>query len=96
MHCFMSGIKRIVMSKISERIRYIGVNDDEKSLFEGIWPLPFGISYNSYIIVDKKIALIDTIDEGFEREYLEKIKEEIGSCPENKETAPEMHSFPGQ
>lgn len=67
------------MSKISERIRYIGVNDGEKSLFEGIWPLPFGISYNSYIIVDKKIALIDTIDEGFEREYLEKIKEEIGS-----------------
>lgn len=67
------------MSKISERIRYIGVNDGEKSLFEGIWPLPLGISYNSYIIVDKKIALIDTIDEGFEREYLEKIKEEIGS-----------------
>lgn len=67
------------MSKISERIRYIGVNDCEKSLFEGIWPLPFGISYNSYLIVDKKIALIDTIDEGFEKEYLEKLKEEIGS-----------------
>lgn len=65
--------------KISERIRYVGVNDCEKSLFEGIWPLPFGISYNSYLIVDKKIALIDTIDEGFEVEYLEKIKEEIGS-----------------
>lgn len=67
------------MSKISERIRYVGVNDCEKSLFEGIWPLPFGISYNSYLIVDKKIALIDTIDEGFEKEYLEKIREEIGS-----------------
>ena len=67
------------MSKISERIRYVGVNDCEKSLFEGIWPLPFGISYNSYLIVDKKIALIDTIDEGFEKEYLEKIRDEIGS-----------------
>lgn len=66
------------MGKITERIRYVGVNDCEKSLFEGIWPLPFGISYNSYLIVDKKIALIDTIDEGFEKEYLEKIKEEIG------------------
>ena len=65
------------MSKISERIRYVGVNDCEKSLFEGIWPLPFGISYNSYLIVDKKIALIDTIDEGFEKEYLEKIKFQI-------------------
>ena len=67
------------MSKISERIRYVGVNDCEKSLFEGIWPLPFGISYNSYLIVDKKIALIDTIDEGFEKEFLEKIRDEIGS-----------------
>ena len=67
------------MSKISERIRYVGVNDCEKSLFEGIWPLPFGISYNSYLIVGKKIALIDTIDEGFEKQYLEKIRDEIGS-----------------
>lgn len=67
------------MSRISDRIRYVGVNDDEKSLFEGVWPLPFGISYNSYLVVDKKIALIDTIDEGFEKEYLEKIKGEIGS-----------------
>lgn len=68
-----------IMSRISDRIRYVGVNDDEKSLFEGVWPLPFGISYNSYLVVDKKIALIDTIDEGFEKEYLEKIKGEIGS-----------------
>ena len=66
------------MSKISERIRYVGVNDLEKTLFEGVWPLPFGVSYNSYLIVDKKIALIDTVGEGFEKEYLEKIREEIG------------------
>ena len=57
-----------IMSRISDRIRYVGVNDDEKSLFEGVWPLPFGISYNSYLVVDKKIALSDTIDEGFEKE----------------------------
>ena len=59
-----------IMSRISDRIRYVGVNDDEKSLFEGVWPLPFGVSYNSYLVVDKKIALIDTIDEGFDKEYL--------------------------
>ena len=59
--------------KITERIRYVGVNDCEKQLFEGIWPLPFGISYNSYLIADQKIALIDTIDKGFEEEYLRKI-----------------------
>ena len=59
-----------IMSRISDRIRYVGVNDDEKSLFEGVWPLPFGVSYNSYLVVDKKIALIETIDEGFDKEYL--------------------------
>lgn len=66
------------MGKITERIRYVGVNDCSKNLFEGLWPLPFGISYNSYLIVDKKIALIDTIDTGFEEEYLRKISKEIG------------------
>lgn len=65
--------------KITERIRYVGVNDCEKQLFEGIWPLPFGISYNSYLIADQKIALIDTIDKGFEEEYLRKISKEIGN-----------------
>lgn len=65
--------------KISERIRYVGVNDSEKQLFEGIWPLPFGISYNSYLIIDQKIALIDTIEKGFEEEYLRNISREIGN-----------------
>lgn len=64
--------------KICERIRYVGVNDFGKELFEGIWPLPFGVSYNSYLIVDRKVALIDTIDKGFEEEYLRKISKEIG------------------
>ena len=65
--------------KITERIRYVGVNDSQKQLFEGVWPLPFGISYNSYLIVDQKIALIDTIEIGFEEEYLRKISKEIGN-----------------
>jgi flavorubredoxin len=66
------------MGRITESIRYIGVNDCEKTLFEGIWPLPFGVSYNSYLVVDEKIALIDTVEEGFEEEYIGNIKEEIG------------------
>ena len=68
-----------MIMKISERIRYVGVNDSEKHLFEGIWPLPFGISYNSYLIVDQKVALIDTIEKGFEEEYLRNISREIGN-----------------
>ena len=51
--------------KISDRIRYVGVNDHEKTLFEGLWPLPFGVSYNSYLVVDEKIALIDTVEGEF-------------------------------
>lgn len=58
------------MKKISDRIYYVGVNDDEKILFEGLWPLPFGVSYNSYVVVDEKIALIDTVEGGFEEEFV--------------------------
>ena len=63
--------------KISDRIYSVGVNDDEKVLFEGLWPLPYGVSYNSYIVSDDKIALIDTVEAGFEEEYLANVKEVI-------------------
>ena len=51
------------MKKISlnENIFYVGVNDRRKHLFENNWPLPKGVSYNSYLIKDNKTALIDTI-----------------------------------
>lgn len=67
--------------KISDRIRYVGVNDHEKTLFEGLWPLPFGVSYNSYLVVDEKIALIDTVEGEFSEEFFGKIREEIGDRP---------------
>ena len=63
------------MKKISDRIYYIGVNDDTKTLFEGLWPLPYGVSYNSYIVVDEKVALIDTVEHDFESEFLENISQ---------------------
>ena len=66
------------MYKISERIYYVGVNDEDKSLFEGLWPLPYGVSYNSYLVVDEKVALVDTVECGFEEEYLENIYQAIG------------------
>lgn len=66
------------MKRISERIFYIGVNDDTKTLFEGLWPLPFGVSYNSYIVAGAKVALIDTVEHDFEGEFLDNIREAIG------------------
>ena len=68
--------------KITDRIRYVGVNDHCKTLFEGLWPLPFGVSYNSYLVVgDDAIALIDTVEAEFAEEYLGKIREAIGDRP---------------
>ena len=66
------------MIKISDKIYYVGVNDDDKVLFEGLWPIPMGVSYNSYVVVDEKIALIDTVEGGFEEEFLSNIAEAIG------------------
>ena len=66
------------MKKISERIHYVGVNDDTKTLFEGLWPLPYGVSYNSYVVADEKVALIDTVEHDFQGEYLDNIHEAIG------------------
>ena len=66
------------MQKISKRIYSVGVNDHDKVLFEGLWPLPYGVSYNSYLVVDEKVALIDTVEAGFEEEFLTNIYEAIG------------------
>ena len=66
------------MQHISERVFYVGVNDVEKELFEGLWPLPYGVSYNSYLVVDEKVALIDTVDCGFEEEYLRNLEDVLG------------------
>jgi flavorubredoxin len=46
---------------IAEDVYWIGVNDRETALFEGLWPLPRGVSYNSYLIVDEKVAVVDTV-----------------------------------
>ena len=66
------------MERISNRIYSVGVNDLEKTLFEGLWPIPYGVSYNSYLVVDEKVALIDTVECGFDKEYLENINEVLG------------------
>lgn len=69
------------MKKISERIFYVGVNDDTKTLFEGLWPLPYGVSYNSYVVADEKVALIDTVEHDFEDDFLYNISEAVGERP---------------
>lgn len=66
------------MIEITDKIYYVGVNDRNKNLFEGLWPLPNGVSYNAYIIDDDKVALVDTVEVDFFTQLLENIHEVIG------------------
>lgn len=64
--------------KLSEHVSSVGVNDFRGKLFENQWPVPDGVSYNSYLVIDDKIALIDTAAASFGDEFLANIKAEIG------------------
>ena len=59
---------------ITKDIRYVGVNDHEVQLFEGQYKVPNGISYNSYVIMDDKIAVMDTVDANFTHQWLDNIQ----------------------
>ena len=64
---------------ITKDIRYIGVNDHKVDLFEGQYVVPKGMSYNSYAIMDEKIAIMDTVDANFTHEWLDNIQNTLGS-----------------
>ena len=66
------------LTKLTDRIFYVGVNDRTKHLFEGLWPLPLGVSYNAYLVAGEKIALIDTVEESFGSRLEANIREAIG------------------
>lgn len=65
-------------AEIHPGIRYVGVNDRTTTRFEALWPLPAGVSYNAYLVVGERIALIDTVEERFGGLLLENIRREIG------------------
>ena len=63
---------------ITNDIKYIGVNDHKIDLFEGQYIVPNGMAYNSYAILDEKVAIMDTVDAGFTDEWLDNIKNVLG------------------
>ena len=65
------------MKEIANQIYYVGVNDRQKTLFENMWPLPYGVSYNAYLIVDEKTVLIDTVDVCYSDLFLKKLAEAL-------------------
>ena len=66
------------MKKITEDIYYAGVNDHQVDLFEGQFAVPNGMAYNSYVIMDEKIAVMDTVDVNFGEEWLANVAEILG------------------
>ena len=58
-------------------IRYVGVNDHQLDLFEGQYPVPNGMSYNSYVILDEKTAVMDSVEADFAEEWLNNIAEAL-------------------
>lgn len=64
--------------RIADGVFYVGVNDHNIDLFEGQYDVPNGMAYNSYVIIDEKIAVFDTVDERFADEWLGKIEKTLG------------------
>lgn len=69
--------KEDVVMKISENILYVGVNDHSVDLFEGQYKVPAGMAYNSYVILDEKIAVMDTVDANFTHEWLDNVQKAL-------------------
>ncbi len=67
--------------QVSNGICYVGVNDRVKVLFENLWPLPRGVSYNAYIIEDEKTVLVDTVDTCYVNEFSRRIQSVLGDKP---------------
>lgn len=68
----------MAITQIQPGISYVGVNDRTTVLFEALWSLPKGVSYNSYLVVGDRVALIDTVEEGFGSRLVHNIREQIG------------------
>ena len=67
------------MMNITKDIRYIGVNDHQVDLFEGQYVVPNGMAYNSYVILDDKIAVMDTVDQHFGQQWLDNLQKVLGN-----------------
>ncbi len=66
--------------KINENYRYLGVNDREISLFENVYPMIDGMSYNSYLLKDEKTVLFDTVEKSFRAEFMQNLKDALDGC----------------
>ena len=66
--------------KVTNDIIYVGVNDHQTDLFEGQYAVPNGMAYNSYVIIDEKVAVVDTVDVKFTHEWLDNVGAALGGA----------------
>lgn len=71
----------MAFTEIIPGIHYVGVNDRTTTRFEALWSLPYGVSYNSYLILDDKVALIDTVEASFGENFMDNIRSILGDRP---------------
>ena len=69
------------VQQVTDKVYYVGVNDRSKHLFENLWALPQGVSYNSYLLVDEEVVLIDTVDVCYSDIFFHKIERILGERP---------------
>ena len=69
------------MKKITDTIFYVGVNDRVTHLFERLWSLRRGVSYNSYVIADEKVAVVDTVEVAYASAFIQNIEKAAGGRP---------------
>ncbi len=68
----------MITAQVTADITYLGVDDKQTELFEALWPIPQGISYNSYLIIDEKTALIDTVAQKFNQDFIQTLQNILG------------------
>ena len=64
--------------EITQDIKYVGVNDHEVDLFEGQYLVPNGMAYNSYVVLDQKVTVFDTVDAHFTHQWLDNLEGAFG------------------
>ena len=67
--------------KLTDSLFWVGVNDRRIALFENVYPVPTGMSYNSYVLLDEKTALFDTVDASFTHDFLENVTAALNGRP---------------
>ena len=70
-----------MLRKITDELIYLGVDDTKTDLFESVYPIPRGVTYNSYLLMDEKTALFDTVDEREGAAFFENLNEALGGRP---------------